>query len=168
MWQIAPRTGHPLALTVHVTWTASSFPVLEVLASFPALPSICSPPASFHHSSLFWGSDPLVPVTWCSPVAVALGNVSQGQAPFGSLDRASLSLSFLCSLSCCFPPLSLTLHPGMLLGEAVVCSPHPSLTLLLPCECDNQQSSQLPYHSVKWECHLLILPQSSRLSVSSC
>lgn len=138
-----------------------SFPVPEVLAPFPELPSICSPPASFHHFSLFRGSALKYLSRDVLNIATTLSNVLECRAQVRKLDSTLLFLPPLCFLF-------------LLFSSSLWCSIHRSLgwsSRLLSTRFsnsapnlltgNNQQSSQLlcqpVYPSVKWGCYLLIL-----------
>lgn len=107
------------------------FPVPEVLAPFPELPSICSPPGSFHHFSLFRGSALMYLSRGVLNIAMTLSNVLECQAQVRKLKTVPW---FFChpsasSSSCSLPPSAVPSTEAW--DEALGCSPLTSLTLLL-------------------------------------
>lgn len=135
------------------------FPVPEVLAPFPELPSICSPPGSFHHFSLFRGSAPMYLSRGVLNIATTLSNVLECRAQVRKLKTVPCfcchpsASSSSCSSLCCSIHRSLGWSSRLLSTHFSNSAPN-SLS-------NNQQSSQLlcqpVYPSVKWGRYLLIL-----------
>lgn len=107
------------------------FPVPEVLASFPVLPSICSPPVSFHHFSLFRGSAPMYLSRGVLSIATTLSNVLDCWAQVRKSDSTLIFFYHpsASSSSCSLPPSAVP--PTEAWDEALGCSPLTSLALLL-------------------------------------